>query len=130
MKKQLLTILLPLAIAFIPLTVQAADPEKAWVITQVTQPAECISKVVIRNINGRERRLNPQGFEIEPGSYTMTGTAMLDTTFCPVTRGNMRDRIQPLEAELEAGKKYYVGLDHSSSDRKDWALVVWKIEEF
>jgi hypothetical protein len=114
----------------LPLTVQASDPEKAWIVTQESRPVECISPVAIRNIDGRERRLPAQGFRLEPGSYTLTGTAVLDTRYCPVLSANSWDRIQPLKAEFEAGKKYYVGLDHSSRDRADWSLVVWKIEEF
>lgn len=121
---------LALAALLSPLAGLAADPEKAWIITQVAKPTECISKVAIRSVDGRERRLPAQGFELEPGTHTLTGTAMLDTRYCPVTSGNYRDRIEPLEAEFEAGNKYYVGLDHSATDRKDWALVVWKIEPF
>lgn len=117
------------ALLLLPLSGQAVSRDKAWIITQVSKPTECISKVAIRNIDGREMRLPSQGFELDPGTHTLTGTAMLDTRFCPVLRANRTDRIQPLEAEFEAGKKYYVGLDHSSSDRSDWALVVWKIEE-
>lgn len=124
-----LRLLFLVAIVALPLTGQAASDDKAWIITQVAKPTECISKVAIKNIDGREQRLPPQGFELEPGKHTLTGTAMLDTRFCPVLRANRSDRIQPLEAEFEAGKKYYVGLDHSSNDRSDWALVVWKIEE-
>lgn len=130
MKKYLLLSLLPMLMLAMPPSGLAASPDQAWIITQVSKPANCISKVRINNINGKERRLPPQGFKLDPGQYTMTGTALLDTTFCPVTRGNQRDRVQPLEAEFEAGKKYYVGLDHSASDRKEWALVVWKIEEY
>jgi hypothetical protein len=59
----------------------------------------------------------------------MTGTAVIDAGMnCPIGRGVSRNNIEPLEHEFEAGMKYYVGFDHSSPNRDDWRLVVWKSE--
>jgi hypothetical protein len=107
----------------------AAAGDRALVITQVRRPASCIGAVQISQVDGRQRRLPAQGFEIEPGRHTMTGTAVIDAGMnCPIGRGVSRNNIEPLEHEFEAGMKYYVGFDHSSPNRDDWRLVVWKSE--
>ncbi len=106
----------------------AWDQDKARVITQVNKPTECLSRVAIRKIDGREKFVHPQGFTLEPGSHSLSGTVALDTSYCKVARGNEWTEIPPLEADFEAGKTYYLGFDHSSSNRADWALVIWKVE--
>lgn len=116
------------ALLALPFLAQAAPDDKARIVTQNAQPADCISRVAIRTINGKEKFVSPQGFDLEPGRYTLNGTVALDTTFCKVVRGNEYTRIEPLEAEFEAGKTYYVGFDHSSTNRADWGLVIWKVE--
>lgn len=123
---RILTLIIVLGLlTFLP---AAGAAEKAMIVTQVAKPAECIAPVHIRQIDGREKIVPYQGFQIEPGRHTMTGTAKLNVDNCPVARGNEFNRVQPLEAEFEAGKTYYVGLDHRSADRNNWALVIWKIE--
>ena len=104
------------------------DRDKARIITQVAKPSECISRVAIRQIDGKDRFVSPQGFDLEPGRHTMSGTVALDTSYCKVVRGNSYTRVEPLEADFEAGKTYWVGFDHSSSNRNEWALVIWKEE--
>ena len=37
--------------------------------------------------------------------------------------------IPALEYDFEAGKTYYVGLNHKSANRKNWHFTVWKVEE-
>ncbi len=106
----------------------AWDQSRARIITQTANPAECLSRVAIRKIDGEEKFVHPQGFTIEPGRHTMSGTVALDTSYCKVARGNEWTQIPPLEADFEAGKTYYVGFDHSSTNRNDWRLVVWKVE--
>ncbi|NIP19380.1 MAG: hypothetical protein GWM87_15395 [Xanthomonadales bacterium] len=69
-----------------------------------------------------------QGFELQPGLYTLSGRARLNLTYCRPTGSNNRVSVEPLKAIFEAGKKYYVGLDHSSKYRKEWHYVIWKIE--
>ncbi|MEJ2534703.1 MAG: hypothetical protein P8008_04380 [Gammaproteobacteria bacterium] len=123
LKRLVLTTALALAA-----TSAVAASDKAMIITQVTKPAECIASVHIRNIDGREKIVPAQGFELEPGRHTMTGTATLDLRGCPVARGNVHTQIPPLESDFEAGRKYWVGLDYSSPDRNEWALVIWKVE--
>jgi hypothetical protein len=122
------TILVLLAALVLPFQVQAGPADKARIVTQNAKPAECISRVAIRTINGKEKFVSPQGFDLEPGRYTLNGTVALDTSICKVARGNENTRIEPLEAEFEAGRTYYVGFDHRSTNRADWGLVVWKVE--
>ena len=101
---------------------------KAMIVTQNAKPAECISRVAIRKIDGREKFVSPQGFQLEPGVHQLSGTVALNTANCPGVRGNSYTDIPPLEAEFEAGKTYYIGFDHSSTDRNDWKFVIWKVQ--
>jgi hypothetical protein len=112
-----------------PAQVLAANADKAKIITGHNKAAQCISPVQIRKIDGREAAVQSMGFSLDPGTHTMTGSARIDTSMCKtVGRGTGRDKIEPLEAEFEAGKTYWVGYDHSSSNRNDWKLVIWKVE--
>lgn len=108
----------------------AMATEKVKIVTSNDRPTECISQVRINNINGREVRVPPLAFEVEAGTHTMTGRAMIDNRFCRSSLNrNPREKIKPLEAEFEAGKVYYLGYDHSAADRKDWGLTIWKVED-
>jgi hypothetical protein len=42
--------------------------------------------------------------------------------------GNQALDIPPLDYEFEAGKTYYIGLEHKSSNQQQWHFVVWKTE--
>ena len=116
-------------LALLPISTLAQEEEKAWVVTMTEKPSQCLSSVAIRQIDGREKIVSPQGFSLEPGLHTMSGTAKINTTYCRPIRGYRAQSVEPLEAEFEAGKVYYVGYDHSSSDRNEWALVIWKVED-
>lgn len=100
----------------------------ARIVTQDADPANCISRVAVRTINGQNKFVSPQGFNLKPGKYTLSGTVALDTRYCKVPPGNSYRSVPPLEAEFEAGKTYYIGFDHGSPNREDWAYVVWKVE--
>ena len=107
----------------------AATSGEAKIITGAEQPARCIAPVHIYRIDGREVKVQKLGFDLEAGQHTMSGRAVIDSSFCPavgISRGG--EDIQPLEADFEAGKTYYVGFDHSAPHRRDWKLVIWKVE--
>jgi hypothetical protein len=113
-----------------PLVTAAAAEEKVRIVTGYEQPTKCISRVEINSIDNQEVRVPPLEFRVEPGAHSITGRAVINTRFCR-TIGNRsgKQKVEPLEADFEAGKVYYVGYDHSSADRKDWGLVIWKVEE-
>jgi hypothetical protein len=106
----------------------AGSEGMARIVTQNGKPADCISRVAIRQINGKEKFVSPQGFELEPGRYTMSGTVALDTSYCKAPQRRSPINAPPLEAEFEAGKTYYIGFDHSSRKREEWHYVIWKVE--
>ena len=113
----------------LPLQGNAEEEGKAKVITSFNKAAQCISPVHIRKIDGREVGVQRMGFDLDPGTHTMAGSAIIDTSFCPVVgRQTYRDSAPPLEAEFEAGKTYYVGFDHSAKNREDWKYVIWKVK--
>ena len=114
----------------LPFAAQAQEEGKVRVITSFNQAAQCISPIRVTKIDGREATVQRMGFNIEPGRHTISGSAIIDTSMCStVGRINNPPRAQPLEAEFELGKVYYLGYDHSSSDRNDWKIVIWKVEE-
>jgi len=113
-----------------PLLSTANEDGKAKIVTSLENPAKCISAVHINNIDGQEVQVQRLGFDIEPGTHTMLGRTIINTSFCKVMgRGSGVERIEPLEADFQAGSTYYVGFDHSSTSRKDWKLVIWRVEE-
>lgn len=119
--------LLLIPVLFVP---SAWATEKVRIITGDERPTECISSVQINNIDGREVRVPPLEIQVEPGKRTLRGRAIINTDFCPaVGIRNTNLDIKPLEADFEIGKVYYVGYDHSSSDRNDWGLVIWQVDE-
>ena len=127
--RKVLAIMLLLA-GLMPVAVSAAEDGKVQVITHFSNAAKCISPVAIKRIDGREATVQRMGFWIEPGTHTLSGSALIDTSFCQTIGSNsQRYRPEPLEVEFELGKAYYIGYDHSSQNRKDWEFVVWKIED-
>lgn len=129
MMKKLASLIL--AVAILPAMALAADPTKARVVTFKSKITECLASVAIKQVDGRLRQLPPMGFEIEPGWHTMHGLATVNLKHCPVNKDTSRRSVNvpPLEWLFEAGKVYYVGLDHSSPERRNWQLVVWKVED-
>lgn len=119
-----------LAALLVPAMALAADPAKAMIVTSGEKPAECISAVHINRIDDREVKVQKLGFELDPGTHSLSGRANVNVSFCnAVGPGTDRNKLEPLTAEFEAGKTYHVGYDHSSPHRKDWKLVIWKIED-
>ena len=120
---------LVLFMVLLPAAAMAKDMSKAHIVTMIAKPAQCLSSIAVNQIDGEEKRVHPQGFEIDPGLHTITGRAMIDTTFCRVIRSKQAGTaVPPLTTIFEAGKTYFVGLDHSSKDRAEWRLVIWKVE--
>ncbi len=128
--------LLGLAIACVPALALAGpedeahkDAPMAKIITGNEKAAECISSVHVNAIDGKQVYVQPLGFDLEAGQHALTARAAINTSFCKaVGPSNGTDSTPPLEADFEAGKTYYVGFDHSSSNRKNWRLVIWKVE--
>jgi len=118
------------SLLLLPLLANAGKDDVAKVITSASNGAQCISPVHIRNIDGRESMVQRMGFDLEPGKHTMSGSALIDTSFCSALgRAGNGDNIPPLEADFEAGKTYYVGVNHKSPNRKEWAYVIWKVRD-
>jgi len=119
-----------LALLLSPPAAWAGDAAKVQVITSFSNATQCISPVRIRKIDGKEAAVNRMGFSLEPGSHTLSGSALIDASICPTLGATTRTPpARPLEADFVAGKVYYVGYDHSSRDRNEWKIVVWKIED-
>ena len=120
-----------IVLVVLPAAVFAADPSKARIVTYKSHPAHCLAAVAIKQIDGHQRQLPAMGFEIEPGWHTMHGMATLNLSFCPVVEDRIGKQVNvaPLEWLFERGKVYYVGLDHSSVERQNWRLVVWKVKD-
>ena len=112
-----------------PVSGLLADDEMANIVTHHGRPADCLAPIAINKVDGEQTLVPAMGFAIEPGVHTVNGRAALDTTFCSVGRGGNRGWYAPdLEVNFEAGKTYYIGYDHSSKNRDEWTLVVWKVE--
>lgn len=118
-----------LAVAALLFTATANSSDMALVVTNGERPERCLSAVVIRELDGEDVTVSHRAFELAPGRHTMNGMANINTRFCPVPGDGRGAGIPDLTADFEAGKTYYVGLEHASPDREDWQLVVWRIEQ-
>jgi len=108
---------------------EQGSAQQARIITGNEKAAECISSVHVNTIDGNQVYVQPLGFDLAPGKHTLSARTKVNTSFCSaVGPGTNRDPVEPLEAEFEAGKTYYLGFDHSSPNRRDWKLVIWKVE--
>jgi hypothetical protein len=102
--------------------------DTARIITMNGKPSQCLAAVHIQYVDGERVMVHQTGFDIEPGMHSLNGRAYLDTTYCRPMMGRISKDVPDLEAEFQAGKTYYVGLDHSSRNYEDWRLVIWKVE--
>ena len=125
MQKLMLTLLVT---ALLPAQVLAGSEGKAQIITQSARTVQCISAVVIDEIDGRLSNVSRQGFKLEAGTHSLSGRAIVNVSNCPAIRGRNSYVVPDLEADFEAGKTYYVGMDHSSKNKEEWRLVIWKTE--
>lgn len=114
--------------AFLPVLVIGSQVGKARIITQNDLASQCISRVVIDEIDGRLSNVTRQGFELDAGIHSMNGRAVINIANCPAVRGRNSYVVPDLEADFEAGKTYYIGLDHRSKNKEEWRLVIWKTE--
>ena len=103
--------------------------DTARIVTGARQAAQCIAPIQVYKIDGSETIVPELGFEIEPGRHTIHGRANIDMSTCrTVGRLSNRHSAAPLEAEFEAGKTYYIGYDHSSRNKADWKIVIFRVE--
>ena len=129
MKSRIKTGILMLVLLSVALRASAGDPEKAQLVTGGKNAMRCLSPVAINKIDGELQQVPEKGFELEPGMHSMNGRARLNLKYCRVTDDRSYAAVPDLEAEFEAGKVYYVGLDHSSESNGDWRLVIWRVED-
>ncbi len=121
-------LMVTLFLGILPFVAQASG-DKAWIVTIVDKPVECISPISVYSIDGELVRKNPAGFELEPGRHSLVGTVSSLSAGCPTMRTSRSQDIPPLDYEFEAGKTYYIGLEHKSANQQSWRFVVWRIKE-
>jgi len=111
--------------------VLADDKETARIVTYKGNVSKCLAPVAIRVIDGELRQLPRTGFKLEPGIHRLAGKATASLRHCPKQQRRSRKPLMgfpTVEWLFEAGKVYYVALDHGSLDEEEWRLVVWKVE--
>ena len=104
--------------------------EMARVVTDSKLPSDCLAPVTIKLIDGEKLRVSDKSFLLEPGVHSLSGLVTLDTSKCRVPETDI-DIVgnAGLDLRFEAGKTYFIAYDRSSSDMRDWKLVVWKEEQ-
>ena len=128
MIRTLMIVGLSLGLASTSVAQDVTEPEMARVITMNGQPARCLSPVHVQEIDGERVNVHHTGFDLEPGMHSLNGRAILDTSYCRPIHGRISQDVPDLEAEFEAGKTYYIALDHNSRNFNEWRLVIWKVE--
>lgn len=105
------------------------DLVMARIISDQSQPEDCLAAVAINRIDGEARVLPAQGFLIEPGIHSLNGLATLDITHCSIAGDDRQiNTAADLEHDFEAGMTYWVGYYHRSHISDERRLVVWKVE--
>ena len=107
---------------------EAVEPEMARVVSMIGQPEYCLAPVRIQLIDGSPVVPREDGFELEPGDHSLNGRAMLDTTYCRLLYDGISGPVPDLVASFDAGRTYYIALDHHAQNANDWRLVIWKVE--
>ena len=117
-------------LAFLPATVCADKVVESQIVTFKGNVVKCLAPVAIRMIDGKLRQLPTTGFKLEPGFHTLAGEATTEYSSCPRAQRRSRKHlgIPAVEWFFEAGKVYYVALDHHYLHEEEWRLVVWKVE--
>lgn len=101
----------------------------ARVITRGAPPVDCMAAVEINKIDGEQKMVPAQGFDIEPGDHSLNGRALIDTTWCELSKDDrIFGPVADLQINFQAGRTYYIGFDHKPDNRQEWKLVVWKVE--
>lgn len=115
---------------------EAEQAETAMVFASEGALQRCMLPVVVTSIDGEEVTEGSDSFELEAGSHTITGYGYGDASQCatfsgddglPVPGEDARVGESTLKLDLEAGKKYFLGIDVRSKDTSNWKLVVWKL---
>ncbi|MCF6226023.1 MAG: hypothetical protein L3J22_06930 [Xanthomonadales bacterium] len=94
----------------------------------------CLLEVEVDNIDGNNVVRPPYSFAIEQGSHTIKtryAKKVVNRGNClnsNVSRNINRYRIESLEIDVEAGKSYYIAVDATDRDARNWKLVVWKLD--
>ena len=119
-----------LSLLLMPVLATAKKDNVAKVITSASNAAQCISPVHILQIDGKETKVQRMGFYLEPGKHSLSGSALINISYCPtIGRGTNNNTTPALEAEFEAGKTYYVGINHKSPNRAEWEYIIWKVRD-
>lgn len=109
------------------------DPAKATVITSERRPADCISPISVYRIDDRNITGGMMQFELDPGVHAISGRALISDDFCShsmiASSGSRAESLKPLEQEFEAGKVYFIGVDHTASRASGWEIVVWSVQD-
>lgn len=144
-------ILLAPALVFAGQDYFVSPSEPHGVVTGIIdQPAKELWAVNITDVNG-VRTTREEGVWLKPGTYTISAKASgKSTTFARSvgrdldgrvggvdrrrttavgrdTRTRDRDDLS-IELEVEEGKTYYIALDTTSHNRRDWKLVNWRVK--
>lgn len=128
MIKRIIFMLTAVVLSLSALTAVAKD-NQARIVTNINKPVECMFSVQVMNIDGKEVLKPALGFDVDAGTHTFKARAAVDTGRCfSSSRRAQQTSIPALEIDMEAGKSYFVALNASHRDRKEWRLEVWKVE--
>lgn len=113
----------------LPLAAVCAAQDMATVVTHGAPPVDCVAAVEITRIDGLHKVVPADGFDIEPGEHRLNGRALIDTSWCELSKDQQfAGPLPDLEMNFQAGRTYYIGFDHKPENSREWKLVVWKVE--
>jgi len=113
------------------------DPKDrfATVITHIAPRKADTFPLHLSSIDGRRISRGPSSFSspsrhhrLSPGRHQIEGLMVTQERY-PTGFNRQERRVLPLIANFEAGRRYYLAIEPSRGNSRDWEVVIWKIED-
>ncbi len=113
----------------------------ATLVTNVQPPALRSHAIEISRID--DRRFNLGEFDpnllrftngrathrVSPGEHVIEGVPIIRDAFSSPRITGLNRSPLPLTANFESGRRYYLAIERSKTERRRWQVVIWKVED-
>ncbi len=119
------------------------DPDQRYATLVTTQAplGARTHQVEVSRIDGRQLFLGEFDFDLKrfengrnthrvsPGQHTIAGIPIIRDSFNSPRLSGLNRRVLPLVENFESGRRYYLAVRRSETDRRHWEVFVWKVED-
>ena len=113
----------------------------ATIVTTIAPPGINSHTMEVSRIDGRQLFIGDFDFDlkrfensrnthrISPGQHAIHGIPIIRDSFSNTRLSGSNRRVLPLVANFESGRRYYLAIDRSKTDRRYLEVVIWKVED-